>query len=456
MSAITFSLGGIGLTWLLGTLLVLVLCPRLNDRPLAIFLGWAVGVGVTSAVFFLAARLSANPLLVSLPVELAIIALLFWIARRWKATALTSAQICRREPHAPAVVVRIFWLAAIAADGVAGVAWLAEPYGGWDGWALWNMKARFLLEGGPQAMALMAQPQLSWTHPDYPLLLPATVARAWAFGGEDSAFAAGVISTLFGVCTVGALVRVSARLSSEWIGYVGGIALLTTPAFVRTASNEHADIPFGFMMLSATGMMLIARQSGNRGGVALAGLIAGFSAWTKNEGLLFCVVLAATFVVFEVRSRRGSLVPWLVAGLAAPIALVCWFKFTLVPPNDILAGQNSGSLARVVDWDRHSLIFHSFARDLVAFGAWPSLVPVVALALCLAGYVRRGFTDHSTALAAVLGLMVAGYYSVYLVSPFDLTWHLDSSLVRLLLQLWPLALLLWAALFPLKAAARAG
>jgi hypothetical protein len=41
-----------------------------------------------------------------------------------------------------------------------------------------------------------------------------------------------------------------------------------------------------------------------------------------------------------------------------------------------------------------------------------------------------------------LGIVIAGYYVVYLVTPQDLAWHLDSSIDRLLLHLWPSALLL--------------
>ena len=44
--------------------------------------------------------------------------------------------------------------------------------------------------------------------------------------------------------------------------------------------------------------------------------------------------------------------------------------------------------------------------------------------------------------------MLAGYYGVYLLTPQDLAWHLDSSLVRLLLQLWPLAILTWSLAVP--------
>jgi len=37
----------------------------------------------------------------------------------------------------------------------------------------------------------------------------------------------------------------------------------------------------------------------------------------------------------------------------------------------------------------------------------------------------------------VLGLMLASYYVVYVTTPFDITWHVSTSIDRLLVQLWP-------------------
>jgi hypothetical protein len=37
--------------------------------------------------------------------------------------------------------------------------------------------------------------------------------------------------------------------------------------------------------------------------------------------------------------------------------------------------------------------------------------------------------------------MLAGYAVVYLTTPNDLAWHLSDSVHRLLMQLWPSALL---------------
>jgi hypothetical protein len=51
---------------------------------------------------------------------------------------------------------------------------------------------------------------------------------------------------------------------------------------------------------------------------------------------------------------------------------------------------------------------------------------------------KKDWAATSIALL-LLVLMMVGYFFVYILSPFDLVWHLDTSLNRLLLQVWPLA-----------------
>jgi hypothetical protein len=36
-----------------------------------------------------------------------------------------------------------------------------------------------------------------------------------------------------------------------------------------------------------------------------------------------------------------------------------------------------------------------------------------------------------------LTLTLVGYFAVFLITPYDIHWHLRFSLVRLFLQLWP-------------------
>jgi hypothetical protein len=40
-------------------------------------------------------------------------------------------------------------------------------------------------------------------------------------------------------------------------------------------------------------------------------------------------------------------------------------------------------------------------------------------------------------ITVVLTLMLVSYYLVYVTTPFDVSWHVSSSIDRLLVQLWP-------------------
>ncbi len=42
-----------------------------------------------------------------------------------------------------------------------------------------------------------------------------------------------------------------------------------------------------------------------------------------------------------------------------------------------------------------------------------------------------------------LALTLAGYFAIYVITPYDLYWHLRFSLNRLFLQLWPSVIFLF-------------
>lgn len=48
---------------------------------------------------------------------------------------------------------------------------------------------------------------------------------------------------------------------------------------------------------------------------------------------------------------------------------------------------------------------------------------------------------------AISGSVVAGYFLVFLASPHELAWHLDSTVSRLLSHVWP-AVIFGAMLAP--------
>jgi hypothetical protein len=429
--------------WLLGTLLVSALVGEAERRPsdtaLRLALGALLGLGVTAVIFCGFSLLVDRPGLASGIVEAALLAVLARrLAGRGAAVVAPAAAWTWPQRLLASCCAQALLVAAV----VAWRAWAAAPWGGWDGWAIWNLHARLLARGGTDWPALLAAPQLSWTHPDYPRLVAAGVARAWAWTGAESPAAAGLVSAAFAAALLGVLVAGLHVLRGRIAAAVGGLLLVGTPFFVTFATNEHADIPFAAYALAAV-------VCGVRGWLIPAALFAGLAAWTKNEGLLFAAVFGAVLLTTQPRQKIGAILGALALGLLPVIG----FKLGWAPANDLMGPTLAPRLAQLFDPARHGAILSALGRDLRQFGEW-TVLPYFALAL--GWWASRRAQPVPRLVPLVIVLMAAGYYVVYLLSPHDLAWHLDTSLVRLLLQLWPLVIVAWCLRWPEAAATTAG
>ena len=106
-------------------------------------------------------------------------------------------------------------------------------------------------------------------------------------------------------------------------------------------------------------------------------------------------------------------------------------------------------VSKITDPARHLLVLGTFQRELRDFGGWPFSVPIFLLFYVLVLGTRRDIRvgEEVAPLLMVLAMMLAGYYWVYILgltqpgttTPVRLTWHLQTSLNRLLVQLWPSA-----------------
>lgn len=444
--------------WALGAFVVANAWPRTrrwrDDAALLLPLALLVGLATTSVTHFFASMAFIRPALVAGLFEVVVAGILGW-RLRWRARIIEPQLTASAAPAwtwPQRLLAGVFALAAGAALVGTVRSYHVEPYGGWDAWAIWNLHARLMLRAGPEWVALLRAPPLSWTHPDYPPLVSASVARAWAWTGAEPPFAGALVSVAFGAALLALLIAALALVRGRTVALLGGLLLVSTPFFVTFSPNQHADIPLAAFMLAALALTTTSGSGAAGGAMFLAGLCAGFAAWTKNEGLLFAPVFVGVVSIAAFRRGEARTLPPLLVGLALALVPVAVFKIALAPPNDLLAAPADGRFAKMEDLHRHALILHALWRDARAFGEW-SLAPYLAMALpFFAWRARRRFAARERIVPAVLLLMLAGYYAIYLVTPQDLEWHLDSSLVRLLLQLWPLALLAWGFTAPAVAA----
>ena len=136
--------------------------------------GVAVGMGATSCLFFLC-RLAAPAIpKLSLFVELAVLAWLTYdIIRSRRQT--TSFGATPGSPFTLVLMGALIVAIAIATSAMTD-AWEANPQGNWDAWSIWSLRARFLAAPGHLPHRAWS-PALSWTHPEYPLLVSGFIAR---------------------------------------------------------------------------------------------------------------------------------------------------------------------------------------------------------------------------------------------------------------------------------------
>jgi hypothetical protein len=399
--------------------------------------GMGIGIGLCSVCFFVGLLTGVAGWLYEMVVLLAVATAAIL---RWKTAR------CMFCEHAPAETGRDR-LVTVLLTGAVGLLLLLDvgafvattlrsPHGGWDAWAIWNVRARFLYRAPDATWHDAFSRILDWSHPDYPLLLPAFIARTWRLLGGESQY---VPITLAGFFTFGSVGLIAASL---WIlrgarqGLLASLALAATPILFVQGAIQCADVPVTFFRIATLSAMAMADRFESRGFAVLAGVVAALDAWTKNEGLLWL----GAFLLARALVPRARFLPAFLAGAAPVLAVILLFKARVATPSDIFGPLGRvGMLERFMDQARYLLIAKEAMHHAWTFG--PLLVsPFLILAVYLAVVrMRAGNQDRAILEGGAMALMVtaAGYFLIYVLRPLDLLWLLDSSMDRLILQLWP-------------------
>lgn len=425
--------------------------PLAIDLLLRASLSVGFGFGIFSVEYFVCRAFSRTNLLA---VDLAVLALLaaalvfrsrFLSApsQETKTEGLDERPVWFRRTVAAAFVFALFAAIYLAIQRVR-----IYPNGdGWDAFAIWNLHARFLFLGGSQWRDGFTA-LLPGSHPDYPLLLPAAIAHFWSYFAHDDPRIPSAIGFAFTFATAGVLFATLAFLRGRVAAMIGAIVLLSTPSFIEQGTAQYADVPLSFFFLACVVLLCLGgeeRERSSSGLLALAGVAAAFAAWTKNEGLLFLCALAFARVAILARRRTRtalaseiSTTP-LPAVLVPALLLILYYKHFVGVPGDLFSSP-SASLHRLLDSARYWAVIKWYVKGFFRFGHW-FLLPVSLLLLALALSTSRDISlarqpGSRTAVFAI-ALTVGGYFLVFLITPYDIYWHLRFSLLRLFLQVWP-------------------
>lgn len=424
----------------------------------ALWMRWAwraalavpAGMGATSLIYFALTWSGALSRISILVTEGALLAAC--IAVLWRRGAAPAAQ----ERPGPSFtwnwLLRIAVLLALALF-LAGfqVTTAATPHGEWDASFIWNLRARFLASGTDAwryAVAPSINQELTGaSHPGYPLLLSAFIARGWVLAGAATPAAPAATSLAGSLATLLLLFAAVAWRRSESLALLAVLILLASELWVAQASMQYSDVLVGLALLGAVAFCGAAIEDRWTPRLALiAGLMGGLAAWTKNEGLV--VLLGVLALVLW----RGGLRPlgWAAAGSLPPALATLLLKTVLVTHvESTFSATPSEVLARITSPDRWLEAAKGYA-DAFAHLGFAYAHPLLLLA-ALVFVLRGGGADRrrNAALAALpVAALFAGGFGAFLVTSAQQGWHIGTAVSRLVAQLWPA--LLYSAILALK------
>jgi hypothetical protein len=437
----------------IGTLLLSLAWPHATtawSRPLALALGTGLGAAV-SAVLLFAWLLAFGPTRGFPLAEAGFLGLMVVVVLRRKLprpVPLPATEVSRHSR------LRLFLTAtAVVTLVAAGAAFMAtlrqNPHGGWDAWMNWDLRARLVYRGAEQWRTAFS-PVIFWSHPDYPPLVPLLVVRSWLYAGQETLLGPAVVAATFTLGTAGLLTAALAALRGPSQGLLAGMVLLSTPLFILHGASLYADVPLAFFFLATVVLLGLNERHGSANLTVLAGLAAGLGLLVKHEGLLFALAVAASLVLtartYGWKATRARVLAFS-AGMLPPLLLLVSFKIAFKSPNDLLSTLGiERTLGRLSDPARYALTIRAYKNHFLSFGnnGFGSSVWLLTAFLLGMGVSRTQMVAEwaKTVIAALL-LVLVGHFVVFVSMADRLSGLLNSSLDRLLLQLWPSALFLF-------------
>ncbi|MBU0469749.1 MAG: glycosyltransferase family 39 protein [Candidatus Omnitrophica bacterium] len=318
------------------------------------------------------------------------------------------------------------------------------PFGRWDAWALYNMKTKFLLFSGSWKDIF----RLHWhTQPGYPLLLPFINASAYSFAQKtinSVCFSTAILlSFSCGLLLFGSL----KQFTRSSIAFIGSTLLLTNPVYLSLSTAQYADILLAFYLLASITTIIITLQTKDKGFAVLSGLFLGLMTFTKNEGIVFCLILfgltCLNIIIFNKDAFRSrfKIPAYLLIGLAATAIFTIVFKLFLAPPNpDIFPANVSNASMEFLNF-KGLMIVVNFTLKEIVYKGWCFIWPLMII--MFAGNPMKFFRKESSLISVFFICYLLILLFIYLTTiNFDLTWRLTSTLQRILFYLLPSALFL--------------
>ena len=343
--------------------------------------------------------------------------------------------------HKFARLSKWFYLLNVYAVCIFFKYFLSNPMGSWDGFRIWNIKAEYLFLNSPLWKNVFALPHFM-SHCDYPLFVPSSIARLWQYSGHQSFPASIVFFFIFTFGLVYLLYQALHYFKSDKIAIVVCSVFTISDIFLVNGASQCADIPLAYFFLSGI-VCLFLYFKGKRFNTLLLGiLLSGLSLWVKNEGFMFFVIYMAVVIGWMLYQKEWK--KSVISAICALVPVGCYiaFKKFANAPNDLIMGfLVLKSYSFIFDLHRYAVTFKVF----ITFVLQKFTIFLALLILCIKGFRIKDKVKIPFILSSLIFVMMCvGYLLVYIMAPHDINWLVENSMDRIILQVLPMFLFLFA------------
>jgi len=302
----------------------------------------------------------------------------------------------------------------------------SEPFGQWDAWSIWHPRIRDF------SLSFLRGIEVSffrsdWAHPDYAPMAALGVAGPVIFLGQWALpwLPAAMNFAYYVLMLAILLLALAAVLTQEWIvPLVVFLGAMLSPMLFLNATDQCADHYLALIFLLSFALL---DEASSRGQLILAGFCAASLPLIKNEGM-FLLLAPGMYLAWlwlrQHRSLRQCL--YFLSGMLAPLTMFLIYKLTAnrLQPYDT-------TMARIFE------LLLDPARHGAVLGRWLDAHIVLSLAfLPISWLMVRPRGRERAGLLAIL-LVFTIYHLVFVVTPADQKWHLDTAFTRITVVVYP-------------------
>jgi hypothetical protein len=296
-------------------------------------------------------------------------------------------------------------------------------------------------------------PEVSFSHQDYPLALPFLIAGIYSLGGGISEELAKTLLLPQYLALVAVIYSALRGIHRRAVAVTITAIFAAGPVLTRNAGLVVAETPLLLAYAATLALLLRWMENGSRRDLVLGGFFMSVAAFTKNEGLALAPLIGGAALVCAAtgtrnlpyassRSRGERRVDWAIAASVSIAILAPWLVYrSFLPRTHEDYGGKLRSFTMLKENIPRLRAILPFVFDQMRETQNAGLIWIVLAFAAAIGWraFRRGTTS-------VLWLILAGQLSIYVatfvVTPWSLTTLLPMITPKLLVQTTPVVALL--------------